>query len=152
MKDIFIDANVAKNFDNPLSIEYKELISWLLKEGTLVLSSKIIAEYGRHCMSYTSRTNIAVIIKTLREHQKPRTNEITNTQLKSVSFTKRQKKYIHCNSADEFHIKAILLSNRRIALAQDRLFRKSLNEIVWKGLRCSAVKKPSEIDYVNFKR
>ena len=46
MKDIFIDNNVAKHFSPPITPSYKTFISWLYKEGALVVSQKLLNEYN----------------------------------------------------------------------------------------------------------
>ena len=70
LKDIFIDNNIAKNFGNPLDIEYKKLQNWLVDNPNayLVVSNKLLAEYYRSVgQSYYKNSIPSIIDKLTRE-------------------------------------------------------------------------------------
>lgn len=114
-KDIFIDNCAAVEFCNPPSQEYKDLISWLMKEGVLVVSNKLLQEYNRTMGSCAIYTNICVIISMLTTSG--RLVKIPNSDLKKIDFSKKKK--LRSNIEDHDHIKLVLLTERKIALTKD---------------------------------
>ena len=143
MKDIFIDTNIAKNFQNPLDPEYKKLLSWLLREGIWVVSQKLLVEYGR------TNQNIAVLTNKLLIDGRLRI--IPSTEHKQFTFTKREEKDLCCNNEDRWHLRTVLLSHRKIAIAIDENFRKDINGFrKIDGVQPQAVARPEQIDYENY--
>jgi len=153
-KDIFIDTNIAKNFVHPLDPEYKKLIRWLKaynpedssKNAYLMVSTKLIAEYGRTAGASPSATNIILIIEKMQE--KGRLVKITNEQIKEFKreyFTKKVERNLTCNKEDREHIPVVLLSERKYALSFDENF---VNDILnFPGFVVVAAKKPQDIPY-----
>jgi hypothetical protein len=155
-KDIFIDNNIAKNFSNPLDPEYKKLIKWLIKfnddpknhnnNAHLVVSKKLLAEYGRTMGHAASGNNIAVIIDLLTRQS--RLNQISNEQIKEFKqehFTKKVERKLISNKEDREHIPVVLLSDRKYALTLDEKFTTDL--VNFPSFTALVGKKPSDIPY-----
>jgi len=155
-KDIFIDNNIAKNFSNPLDPEYKKLIKWLIefnaepenlhKNAHLVVSKKLLAEYGRTMGNAASGNNIAVIVNLLT--LKGRLNQISNEQIKDFKqkyFTNKVKRRLTSNDEDREHIPVVLLSDRKYALTLDEKFTADL--LNFPSFTATVGKKPSDIPY-----
>lgn len=153
MKDIFIDNNIAKNFANPLDVEYKKLIQWLFKfdgdlenSAHLAVSKKLVAEYSRTSASAYSLTNITVIISKLQIEG--RLLMITNQQIKEFKrkyFARRIIRMLTCNREDRDHIPVVLLSHRKYALSRDDKF---INDLVnFPGFTVLAEKRPQDLPY-----
>ena len=143
-KDIFVDNNVAKNFCNPLDIEYRAFIKWLYKEGALVVSNKVIVEYHRSTSHSYSCTNIIVIIDRLLRDG--RLNKISNYALKRFAIKKHILNTLRSNPKDHEHLKIVLLSVRKLALSMDKSFRFDVNN--YPGYLAFAASRPNEIPYV----
>jgi hypothetical protein len=122
MKDIFVDTCLAGHFANPVLEEYKDFIRWLWTDGSLVVTHQLLTEYIGSTGSSRSRTCLHVIV----DHQtrKGRLNKIGKAQLDAFSLPVH-KKYL-CNWKDRSHIKAVLLSFRRMGLTNDNAFRSDL--------------------------
>ncbi len=151
-KDIFIDTNIAKNFTNPIDPEYKKLIKWLMQSETgdnkayLVVSKKLLAEYGRTMRHAASGSNIAVIINLLT--RQGRLNEISNEQIRDFQqehFTNKVKRKLMSNSEDREHIPVVLLSDRKYALTFDEKLTADLQKIP--SFTATVGKKTSDIPY-----
>ena len=112
-KDIFVDNNIAKNFCNPLDPEYKKFIIWLLTDGFLVVSNKILGEYNRTCSHSYSSTNIAIIVNKLL--QEGRLKKYGNPELKKIVFKKSIVRRLRSNFKDQDHIRLVILSDRKYA-------------------------------------
>lgn len=154
MKDIFIDNNVAKNFANPLDPEYKRLIAWLIafnendiaNNAHLVVSDKLLAEYGRTAGFAYSATNITVIIGKLT--REGRIVKIGNQKIKEFKrryFTKTVVRRLTCNREDRNHIPVVLLSHRKYALSRDDNFRNDLES--FPGFSVLTAKRPQDLPY-----
>ncbi|CAN5244421.1 hypothetical protein BH09BAC4_BH09BAC4_49670 [soil metagenome] len=148
IKDLFVDNNVAKNFKNPADPEYQKLMTWLFKEGHLVLTPKLLAEYhssnqGNFGQSITTIINQLTI--------SGRLVRISTEEMKAIKFSKRlDEKCLKLNK-DYWHLKAILLSNRKIAIIIDKAFRDAVNNHPkFEGVQASAVVRPEELDYQNY--
>lgn len=142
-KDVFVDNNVAKNFCNPVDPHYKDFIKWILEEGHLVVTNKIIAEYVSSTGGAQSSTNIGVIIARLMRDG--RLIKFSKGQLDNFGFSKRIERALRSNPKDHPHIKAVLLSNRKLALSLDENFRYDLNN--FPGHRAIARARPEEMPY-----
>jgi hypothetical protein len=145
--DIFIDNNIAKNFSNPMDGEYKKLIRWLMVGNAyLVVSNKLLAEYGRTASYTTSGANIFIIIDTLT--RSGRLIKITNAEIKEFQrqhFTKKVTKNLRSNREDHEHIPVVLLSQRKYALSLDDDFIYDL--VHFPGFSVKAVKRPENLPY-----
>jgi hypothetical protein len=141
--DIFVDNTAAKNFCNPVDQHYKEFIKWLFEEGYLVVTNKILGEYVSSTGASPSETNIVVIIARLTRDG--RLVRFTKQQLEEFSFSKRIEKKLRSNSKDHPHIKAVLLSTRKLAVSLDDNFRHDVNN--YPGYGAVARKRPEELAY-----
>lgn len=147
-KDIFIDNNIAKNFKNPADPEYQKLMGWLFKEGHLVITQKLLLEYHASNQGNFGQSIFTIIDQLTRDG---RLVAISNEEMKAVKFPKRlDEKCLKLNK-DYWHLKAILLSNRKIAIIIDKAFRDAVNSHPkFDGIQASAVARPEEIDYANY--
>ena len=143
LKDIFVDTNLAKNFCNPIDPELREFIRWLFFQGALVVTNKIIVEYNDSCRDAKSRSSILVIIA--HQTRINRLLKITNAQLKAVTFTKRELRVIRCNAKDHEHLKAVMLSRRKMALTEDNNFAYDVQNLT--RIRGFAARHPQDLPY-----
>lgn len=140
MKDIFIDTNVAKHLANPLTDEYKELVKWLVNDGALVMSDYLLAEYGK------GNQNLSVIISRLQATG--RLNSLSKQQINGLRFTKKIERRLESNRKDWNHIKAILLSKRKIAIALDIKLMGDINTYPKiEGIQPTCVNCPTKVNY-----
>ena len=97
-KDIFIDNNIAKNFANPMDVEYKKLVQWLMRynpqnlpgDAYLLVSNKLLGEYSRTAFHGFTATCIPIIIDQLT--REGRLIKVSNTEIKEFQrehFTKK---------------------------------------------------------------
>lgn len=142
-KDVFVDNNVSKNFCNPLDQHYKDFIKWLVEEGYLVVTNKILTEYVSSTGASSSRTNIVAIIGQLTKHG--RLIKFTTQQLRGFGIKKHVKKGLRSNPKDHVHLKAVLLSDRKLALSLDDNFRYDVNSFPGHG--AVAKERPEELAY-----
>jgi hypothetical protein len=145
MKDVFVDNNVAKNFCNPLDPEYKAFVGWLLTEGALVVTTRILVEYIRSTGNSTSATNIAAIVDALQ--RSGRLNRISANALRGFAMAERIRRRLRSNTEDHEHIKAVLLSVRKFAISHDDRFRFDLNN--YPAYRALAVERPEQLPYAS---
>jgi hypothetical protein len=143
VKDIFVDASVAKNFSSALDPEYKKFIRWLFSQGWLVVSNKIIQEYGGCSRSAVSETNIMHIVARLQRDG--RLIKKSNEELKRVRFKKHIEQQLTCNAKDRHHLRLIILSVRKYALIIDQRFRDDVNN--FPGINAIAKSRPENIPY-----
>lgn len=153
-KDIFIDNNIAKNFTNPMDDEYIKLVQWLIKYNTqnlsensyLVVSNKLLGEYGRTSSTGFTATSIPVIIDKLT--REGRLMKVTNTEIKEFQreyFTKKILKNLRSNKNDHDHIPVVLLSDRKYALSRDENFIYDL--VHFPGFKARVEKRPGNLPY-----
>jgi hypothetical protein len=143
MKDIFVDNNVAKNFCNPMSQDYKDLIEWLKKHGSLVVSDKLLGEYSSSTSHAYSLTNIGVIVDHLT--RAGRLNKIGKPALRAFGIPRRVEKTLRSNREDWVHLKTVLLSFRKIAISRDKKLRYDIEN--FPRYHAIAVARPSDINY-----
>lgn len=153
-KDIFLDNNIAKNFSNPMDEEYKKLICWLKRydpndlpgNAYLVVSNKLLNEYGRTVSHAAGRTNIWIIIDILtREGRLVKIGNADIKEFQRTHFTKKVLKNLRANKKDHDHIPVVLLSDRKYALSLDNDFIYDLKH--FPGFRARAEKRPEELPY-----
>jgi len=156
LRDIFIDNNVAKNFANPLDVEYKKLVFWLIeynklnpiRNAYLVTSNKLLKEYLASSGLSSSSTNIVMIIhKMTREGRLVKFSNQDIKNFKAKHLTKRVMKRLTCNAKDINHIPLVLLSNRKYALTIDDKFAKALTSIP--GFVATVASRPEHLPYRN---
>ena len=143
MKDIFVDNCAAKNFENPLDIHYKNFISWLMNEGVLVVSQKLLVEYGRTCGGCAASSNIVAIVGHLTA--RGRLIRFKNSELKKFSIPKYIARKLLSNHEDHVHIKVVIFSHRKYAITADNNLRCDLNN--YPGYAITAVQHPKNIPY-----
>lgn len=148
IKDLFVDNNVAKNFKNPADPQYEKLIQWLYDEGHLVLSQKLLKEYHDSNRGNYGQSILSIIDRLTKDE---RIVMISNEQLKALTFPKKlEEKCLQLNK-DYWHLKAILLSNRKMGIIIDKAFREAVNNHpIFEGVKPQAVARPEEIDYENY--
>jgi len=142
-KNVFVDNNVAKNFCNPIDLNYREFIRWLFEEGHLVVTNKILGEFVSSTGGSPSSTNIVVVIARLTRDG--RLIKFSKSQLDALVFSKRIERRLRSNRKDHAHIKAVLLSDRKLALSLDNNFRHDLNN--FPGYQAIARERPEELGY-----
>ena len=152
-KDIFIDCNIASRFKNPMDPEYIKLIQWLMKyepedenNAFLVVSNKLLMEYGRSNREAYLGTNIHVIISKLTKEG--RLSFISNPKIKvfkTEHFKPKILRKLKCNSEDREHIPVVLLSERKYALSIDDDFIFDLMN--FPGYIARAEKRPENLPY-----
>lgn len=147
-KDLFVDNNVAKNFKNPADPEYRKLMNWLFTEGHLVLTHKLNMEYLASNQGNFGQSIITIINKLTIDG---RLVKISTEEMKAFTFPKSlDKKCLKLNK-DYWHLKAILLSNRKAAIIIDKAFRDAVNNHPkHNGIQACAVARPEDIDYENY--
>lgn len=144
MKDIFIDTDVTGKFTNPVSPAYKNLYRWLFdcNEAYLVVSNKILGEYGRSFRHCISGTNFAVIIDKITRDK--RFNKFTNREIRDFrSRNSRNFRGLHSNDPD--HLAVVLMSDRKYALTLDDNFVYDLEN--FPGFTVLVKKSPKDLPY-----
>jgi hypothetical protein len=145
MKDVFIDNCSATRFNNKMESEYLDLYLWLLNEGVLVVSDKLICEYSRSNSGYSmSGRNILILISELT--RKGRLHKVGKDQIRkfmSKHFKKSVK--LRSNVNDHHHIPVVMLSNRKLALSLDGNFRYDVNN--FPKFKAEAYEFPSDVKY-----
>jgi hypothetical protein len=140
MKDIFIDNCIIKFVKTPVDEKYKLFVTWLNTEGALVTSNKLIQEY------YSGDNTLQVIIDRLT--REGRINKIKNDELKRFNFTKTQINSLRSKSNDLEHLKAVLLSYRKIAISIDTNFIHDINNYPkLERIKPTAADCPTKINY-----
>jgi len=145
MLDIFIDTNRIQFFTNPVLPEYIKLISWLKEKGSLVLTNKLLTEYGGGCQHISTEENIMVLIDFLQQQEEDRINFITNSKLGEFKIKKKDFKNIRSKKSDIVHLKSVLISHRRLALTDDQNLTYDINN--YPGYRGIAKSNPNDLPY-----
>jgi hypothetical protein len=136
-KDLFVDNNVAKNFKNPADPEYQKLMDWLFREGHLVLTQKLLNEYLSSNQGNFGRSIITIINQLTIDG---RIVKFSTEELKALTFKKRLDEKCQKLNKDYWHLKAILLSNRKLAVIIDKAFREAVNNHpIHEGIQAQAV-------------
>jgi hypothetical protein len=141
MKDVFVDDCVAIRLENPLDESLRSFMQWLSTHGTLVITKKILAEYGASLDPGTSNF-IAILNVCIRD---ARILEISNQELKKLRFPKKIERFLTSNRKDWWHIKAVLLSRRKLALSFDNAFVRDVNK--FPGANAKASRSPVSLAY-----
>lgn len=152
-KDIFIDNNIACRFSNPMDPEMKKLIAWIMEyeaesqnNAILMMSDKLLREYGASCQGAYDATSIPTIIGKLTRER--RLTKITNADIKgfqNIYFTKIVERNLRSNQEDRNHIPVVLLSERKFALTNDRNFTFDLEH--FPGFRILVSSSPENLPY-----
>lgn len=152
-KDLFIDNNIAKNFANPVDVNYKELINWLLvydKESKdnafLVVSNKLLKEYLDSSRNCSIPSSIPMIINKLT--REGRLNKFQNeeiTQFQKKHFNKTIKRKLLSNEKDHSHLAIVLMSDRKFAITIDDNFYVDFKK--FKAFSVTVAKRPEALNY-----
>jgi hypothetical protein len=118
MKDVVIDANVARFFDSPADGRLKALFVWLIARGSLSISRHLLTEYSRH-----GNRLLAVLNRDLDSQR--RLNKIPNSKIKSF-FDDTHYAYC-CNPSDIPIARTVFLSHRKLLVSFDVNLRKDVN-------------------------
>lgn len=141
--DILIDNNIAKNFANPMDSHYKELVQWLLDEGSLAVCNYLLSEYNRTSQESTSRTNICLVVNL--HTTTGRINKIDNKKLKAFGIPKATRKRLLLHEKDIPLLKTVLLSDRKLALTRERTLEASINN--YPRGNATAARRPQDLMY-----
>jgi hypothetical protein len=111
----------------------------------LVLTQKLLKEYHDSNRGNYGQSILSIITRLTKDE---RIVMISNEQLEKFRFSKTVDKRCLKLKKDYWHLKAILLSNRKIALIIDKAFRDAVNcHPKHEGIQAQAVSRPEEIDY-----
>lgn len=143
MKDILVDATVAKNFCHPVDPHYQEFIQWLVGVGTLVVTQGLVNEYNRAMGGSASATAMPAIVNHLL--RQGRLVKFGKTTLRGYRFSARLGRQLLCNKADRDNLKAVLLSARKMALSHDVHFRRDIARFKREGARAEV--RPQDLAY-----
>lgn len=141
--DLFVDSNVSGHFAKPVRAEYRELIEWLLDKGCLVVCQSLIREYFAATRGSSVPTALVAVVDRLQRDG--RLKQFSKQELQAFRLQKRVRQRLRSNRADHDFIKVVLLSNRKLALSEDRNLAHDINEFPGFEAHCGGV--PSEIDY-----
>ena len=108
-RDLVIDTNVLILYDNPPDEIFTDLFTWLANEGTLVVSQKLVVEYGR-----ASHRLLPGLIDQLIKAK--RFIRIGSQEIKD--FNDQHYRY-RCNSEDVWHARLVFLSPRKRLVSFD---------------------------------
>ncbi len=150
-KDIFIDNNTTQYFSNPIDKGYSKLIDWIRTyneneedDAYLIISPYLLKEYNESNRYPNSRTNIVQIIADLTRQE--RLIHFTKKQIEDFqkqNFSKKiLKKLLTRNTKDFNHIPIVLMSDRKMALTEDKNFTLDL-----KHFDASVAEKPEDLFY-----
>lgn len=132
--DIFVDNCAATTLSNPMGKPTQKFVEWLVGHGVLVVSQKLLVEYGRSCSERSGCINIAAIVNRLTATG--RLVKFSPKQLDEFEITKAQQRRLKSNKADWVHIQTVALSSRRLAFSLDDNLVDDLN--AFPSIRASA--------------
>jgi hypothetical protein len=142
-KDILVDNSIAKNFCNPLDPHYRIFIQWLFHQGELVVTRQLLNEYHASTGSSSSTTNIVVIISKLTISG--RLHSVSKQKLKAFKIPNRIERRLRSNRKDWDSLKAVMLSDRKLALSRDSNFVFDVNN--YPGFFARAEQRPQDLNY-----
>lgn len=142
MKDLFVDNCLAGHFANPVLPEYRDLIRWLWEHGSLVVTQHVIKEY----IATTGGCKVATCLHAIVDRQTRfgKLHRISKEQLDGFQISPH--KTLLSNREDQYHIKAVLLSVRHIALTVDENFATDLRSFPRYGVIVAS--NPDQIAYI----
>ncbi len=143
MKDILVDNTVAKNFCNRLDPHYRAFIQWLIREGVLVVTQRLLAEYVATAGNSPANTSMPVLIDQLT--RQGRLNHIGKVELTAFRISSHVRRVLRSNRKDHDNIKAVMLSHRKFALSHDAAFCHDVNN--FPGFTARAERKPQDLPY-----
>lgn len=137
MKDIVVDTSAMRLFEGAKDPDFKNFFRWLVSEGVLTVSNYLLKEY-----SGIGSNGVAALIDILRSTNPPRYNKIERKRIDT--FNDRGFRY-SCNRKDKCHVKLVMLSFRRLALAQDSNLVNDVNR--FPRYKARAAKRPHLLPY-----
>lgn len=140
MDDIFVDDCVAVKLENPLDPRLSGFVKWLSTVGVLVTSKKILSEYHRS-LSVGGPSNFITILNKLQIDGRIR--HFSNGDLKAFPISNRIARKLRSNKADWWHIRVVMLSDKRRALSFDINFKYDLTH--FPGCSAKAGSYPEDI-------
>lgn len=143
VKDIFVDDCVAVRLENPLDPKLHGFLIWLESEGSLVVTKKIVAEYSASLSRGGSSTFIALLSKLQRQGRQV---FISSKELKDFKIPPKTSRKLKSNKKDWWHLKAVIISPRKIALSFDNNFISDVN-----GYPGCSANASSDIAQLNYK-
>jgi hypothetical protein len=143
--DVLVDNSVAKNFCNPLDPHYKTFISWLFREGVLVVTQRLIAEYHSTMAASPSETSIVAVMNRLLIVG--RLMRCRKNQLNGFRFPARVARRLRSNKREHDTIRAVMLSDRKFALTLDGGLQYDINS--YPGFAARAEKRPQDLPYAS---
>ena len=138
--DLFVDSNVSGHFARPVRADYKALVKWLRDEGCLVVCSSLIREYGAAVRGSSAPTTLVAIVDRLQRDG--RLIRFSKKELQAFPLGKHAPRRLRSNRADHDFIKVVLLSDRKLALSEDKKLAQDINGC---GAQCGST--PSKIAY-----
>lgn len=118
-KDIVVDANVMRLYDNPKHQDIRALFDWLASSGSLAISQKLLNEY----VASTNGFVLVLINRLIRDgryHMYPKRDLEGFTMDRHYRYT--------CNKKDIHHARLVFLSYRKRLISFDKKLRKDVNE------------------------
>lgn len=141
--DLFIDSNVSGHFAKLVRADYQALAQWLYDEGCLVVCQSLIGEYVTAIRgSSAPRTLVAITDRLQRDG---RLRQVSKEELHAFLIRKPVRRRLRSNRADHDFIKVVLLSDRKLALSEDRKLAHDINDFPGFDAHCGS--SPSEIAY-----
>ncbi len=115
---IVIDTNVIRLYDEPADPIFKALFKWLGERGSLVVSQKLVVEYGG-----TGNPLLAGLISQLIARK--RFIRVQKHELDS--FTADRHYNYRCNPKDKWHARLVFISPRKLLVSLDNNFVADVN-------------------------
>ena len=143
MRDILVDNSVAHAFANPVDPEYKRFIRWIVQKGVLVVTQRLIREYTASSAGCAANTSLPALVDHLTRHG--RLAICGKAKLAEFKIRKHVRRRLRSNWQDHDSIKAVMLSNRKLALCKDQNLCHDINN--YPGHRARAARKPGLLAY-----
>jgi hypothetical protein len=140
VKDIVVDTNVIKLYNNPGDPLIRALFFWIRDHGTLTISQKMLIEYGG-----IGNRDLAGLLNRLQLDQ--RLNPIKTQEFKN--FASDLHYSYTCNSKDRWVAKLVFLSFRKKLVANDKRLVNDINRFKKvNGIKPQATKSPNAQFYI----
>lgn len=138
-RDIVIDTNIIRLYENPDDPRIRALFIWIRDHGTLALSQKLLTEY----MGIGNR-DLAGLIDLLT--RAGRINSISTQSLKQFN---RDRHFAYtANSKDRWHARLVFLSMRKLLVGLDNKLIDDVNRFrKIDGIKPKATKRPARRFY-----
>ena len=142
--DLFIDSNISGHIAKPPDDHYRDLIRWLFAEGCLVICRSLRREYCDAVRgSGLGRMTLPVIVGQLT--RAGRLKRYSKKDLKRFLIKERVAKRLLSNRADHDYIKIVMMSDRKLALTEDKKLRRDIND--FPKYRARGYRHPADFNY-----